>query len=313
MLNVLARAPFAAVGLCLIGTTVLVVSWLTMMRYALPLRHFHRGESDITQMTRGQTWTVLAAWSIPLFFTAPMFSKDVYSYVAFGYAAHQGLDVYAGGPQDLLHGGPLVDNVPLEWRHTPAQYGAGFVAIARLIGALTGENIVASIVCYRVLALLFSCCVGYCCALAGTPMQYAGGDRAVVGSANPLTLFHMVAGIHNEGIMLALTMVGLAIGLEGTRFPGDQYGAGVFSFLALALSHGSKYQITRNGCVGFSRYGGCPSLVERLVGDPSSRCHHGRNYGSNSSVGDSSWWNQLGMDYDYRCGCSVPHGADVNK
>ena len=46
VLNVLARAPFAAVGLCLIGTTVLVVSWLTMMRYALPLRHFHRGDAD---------------------------------------------------------------------------------------------------------------------------------------------------------------------------------------------------------------------------------------------------------------------------
>lgn len=219
VLNVLARAPFAAVGLCLIGTTVLVVSWLTMMRYALPIRHYHRGETEITQMTRGQTWTVLAAWSIPLFLTAPMFSKDVYSYVAFGYAAHQGLDVYAGGPQDLLHGGPLVDNVPLEWRHTPAQYGAGFVAIARLIGALTGENIVAAILCYRVLALISLIVLAIAVRWLAHRCNMRAATALWLGVLNPLTLFHMVAGIHNEGIMLALTMVGLAIGLEGTRSP----------------------------------------------------------------------------------------------
>ena len=252
VLNVLARAPFAAVGLCLIGTTVLVVSWLTMMRYALPIRHYHRGETDITQMTRGQSWTVLAGWSIPLFFTAPMFSKDVYSYVAFGYAAHQGLDVYAGGPQDLLHGGPLVDNVPLEWRHTPAQYGAGLIAIARLIGALTGENIVAAIVCYRVLALISLVVLAIAVRWLAHRCNMRAATALWLGVLNPLTLFHMVAGIHNEGIMLALTMVGLAIGLEGTRFPRRSVrGWGFLLLGACLIALGASIKLPAMVALGF--------------------------------------------------------------
>ena len=74
VINLLSRAPFSSVGLCLIGTSVIVVAWLTMMRYALPLRHYNRGETAVTQMTEGQTWTVIAAWVLPLFFTAPLFS-----------------------------------------------------------------------------------------------------------------------------------------------------------------------------------------------------------------------------------------------
>jgi len=36
VINLLSRAPFSSVGLCLIGTSVIVVAWLTMMRYAPP-------------------------------------------------------------------------------------------------------------------------------------------------------------------------------------------------------------------------------------------------------------------------------------
>ena len=252
VLNLLSRAPFAAVGLCLIGTSMLVVSWLIMMRYALPIRHYHRGETAITQMTRGQTWTVLAAWATPLFFTSPMFSKDVYSYVAFGYAAQQGLDVYAGGPQDLLSSGPLVDNVPLEWRHTPAQYGAGFVAVARFIAFLTGENIVAAITCYRLLALGSLVVL----ALAVRWLAHRCNMRAAtalwLGVLNPLTLFHVVAGIHNEGIMLALTLVGLAIGLEGTRADRHSWRGWVLLIVgACLISWGATIKLPAMAALGF--------------------------------------------------------------
>lgn len=252
VLNLLARAPFAAVGLSMIGASLLVVCWLVMMRYALPIRHYNRGETEITQMTRGQTWTVLAAWSIPLFLTAPMFSKDVYSYVAFGYAASQGLDVYAGGPQDLLHSGVLVDNVPLEWRHTPAQYGAGFVALARLIGALTGDHVVLAIASYRLLALVSLVTLAIAVRWLAHRCNMRAATALWLGVLNPLTLFHMVAGVHNEAVMLALTLVGLAVGLEGVRRArSDLKGWSYLILGAFLISLGATIKLPAIAALGF--------------------------------------------------------------
>ena len=252
VINLLSRAPFSSVGLCLIGTSVIVVAWLTMMRYALPLRHYNRGETAVTQMTEGQTWTVIAAWVLPLFFTAPLFSKDVYSYIAFGYAADHGLDVYSGGPQDLLHGGAFVENVPLEWRHTPAQYGAGFVGLARLIAALTGDNIVAAIVCYRFLALVCLVVLAYVVRWLARRCNMRIATALWLGILNPLTLFHIVAGIHNEGIMLALTLTGLAVGLEGTRYPRHSVRAWVLLIVgACLISWGASIKLPTVVALGF--------------------------------------------------------------
>lgn len=252
ILNLLARAPFAAVGLSMLGASLLVISWLILMRYALPIRHYNRGETEITQMTRGQTWTVLAAWAIPLLFTAPMFSKDVYSYVAFGYAAHLGLDVYSGGPQDLLHNGVLVDNVPLEWRHTPAQYGAGFVALARLIGALTGEHIVLAILCYRLLAIVSLVVLAVAVRWLAHRCNMRAATALWLGVLNPLTLFHMVAGVHNEAVMLSLTLVGLAVGLEALQRSRSDYRGWLYLILgAFLISLGGTIKLPAIAALGF--------------------------------------------------------------
>ena len=251
VLNLLARAPFAAVGLSMIGASLLVISWLVMMRYALPIRHYNRGETEITQMTRGQPGPYWRPGRYSLF-TAPMVSKDVYSYVAFGYAASQGLDVYAGGPRDLLHSGVLVDNVPLEWRHTPAQYGAGFVALARLIGAITGERIVLAILCYRLLALVSLVTLAIAVRWLAHRCNMRAATALWLGVLNPLTLFHMVAGVHNEAVMLALTLVGLAVGLEGVRRArSDLKGWGYLLLGAFLISLGATIKLPAMAALGF--------------------------------------------------------------
>jgi hypothetical protein len=63
-------------------------------------------------------WRTLALWSAPLLLAPPMFSWDVYSYLAQGLMIDSGLDVYQHGPAVL--GGMIADQVPAIWQHTPS-------------------------------------------------------------------------------------------------------------------------------------------------------------------------------------------------
>src|SRR3546814_20026110 len=85
----------------------------------------------------------------------PMYSRDVYSYLAQSEIANKGLDPYRVGPAPGLgldHVFTL--SVPSLWRETPAPYGPLFLWIGRGISALTGEHLVEAVLFYRVVVLL---------------------------------------------------------------------------------------------------------------------------------------------------------------
>ena len=91
-------------------------------------------------------WSPLLLWILPLSVAPPMFSRDVYSYLAQSEIAARGLDPYAIGPKAALgvdH--VLTRTVPTIWRDTPAPYGPFFLWLGRGISSLTGDNIVAGI------------------------------------------------------------------------------------------------------------------------------------------------------------------------
>src|SRR4029079_15471974 len=86
----------------------------------------------------------------PLLIAPPMYSKDVYSYLAQSEISLQGNDPYRVGPAPGLgldHVFTL--SVPSLWRETPAPYGPLFLWIGRGISSVTGENIVAAVLCHR--------------------------------------------------------------------------------------------------------------------------------------------------------------------
>src|SRR5882757_8314501 len=109
---------FAAAALGYAGLIFLVVSWWRLGRLAASGR-----AGDGRAMVTTFWW-----WAAPLALSAPMFSRDVYSYVAQGAMAARGMDVYTGGPP--LLGGPLTAVVDALWRDTPAPYGPVFVWLA---------------------------------------------------------------------------------------------------------------------------------------------------------------------------------------
>jgi alpha-1,6-mannosyltransferase len=154
---------------------------------------------------------VLAIWAAPLLLAPPLFSRDVYSYLAQGAMVDAHIDVYAHGPSRL--GGPLADEVAPIWRHTGAPYGPVFLAVASALAGVTRGELPAGLFGMRLVALL-----GVALMAAALPRlaRHSGADPAAalwLGALNPLVLLHLVAGAHNDAIMLGLLGVGLVAAL----------------------------------------------------------------------------------------------------
>ncbi|SNX56374.1 alpha-1,6-mannosyltransferase/alpha-1,6-mannosyltransferase [Streptomyces sp. TLI_55] len=154
---------------------------------------------------------VLALWAAPLLLAPPLFSRDVYSYLAQGAMVDAHMDVYAHGPAQL--GGPLADEVAPIWRHTGAPYGPVFLAVASALAGLTRGELPAGLFGMRLVAL-----TGVALMAAALPRlaRHSGADPAAalwLGALNPLVLLHLVAGAHNDAIMLGLLGAGLVAAL----------------------------------------------------------------------------------------------------
>jgi alpha-1,6-mannosyltransferase len=154
---------------------------------------------------------VLAAWAAPLLLAPPLFSRDVYSYLAQGAMVDAHMDVYAHGPSRL--GGPLADEVAPLWRHTGAPYGPVFLAVAAALSGLTRGELPAGLLGMRLAAL-----AGVALMAAALPRlaRHSGADPSAalwLGALNPLVLLHLVAGAHNDAVMLGLLGAGLAAAL----------------------------------------------------------------------------------------------------
>ncbi|WP_377266790.1 polyprenol phosphomannose-dependent alpha 1,6 mannosyltransferase MptB [Peterkaempfera sp. SMS 1(5)a] len=149
---------------------------------------------------------VLALWAAPLLLAPPLFSRDVYSYLAQGAMVRAHIDIYAYGPDQL--GGPLAAQVPPIWRDTPAPYGPVFLALAAALEP-------AGVAGMRLAALGG---VALMAALLPRLARRCGADPAAalwLGGLNPLVLLHLVAGAHNDAVMLGLLGAGLLAALAG--------------------------------------------------------------------------------------------------
>ncbi len=120
------------------------------------------------------------------------------------------IDVYTHGPARL--GGPLADEVAPMWQHTATPYGPVFLALASGLSGLTEGRIPAGLIGMRVIALL-----GVALMAVALPRlaRHSDADPAAalwLGALNPLVLLHLVAGAHNDAMMLGLLGVALVAG-----------------------------------------------------------------------------------------------------
>lgn len=210
LLNLPSRIQTVSLTMTTTGAVMMALAWLMLGRFAMGKRRMSRGELDRT----------LLLWMLPLLIAPPMYSKDVYSYLAQSQISFEGLDPYRVGPASGLGLGHVFTlSVPSLWRETPAPYGPLFLWIGRGISALTGENIVAAVLCHRLMVLIGVSLIVWATPRLAQRCGVAEVSALWLGAANPLLFMHLVAGIHNEALMLGLMLTGVEFALRGVDAP----------------------------------------------------------------------------------------------
>ena len=112
LLNLPSRIQTVSLTMTTTGAVMMALAWLMLGRFALGSRRMSRSQLDRT----------LLLWVLPLLLAPPMYSRDVYSYLAQSEIARMGLDPYRVGPGDRP--GPRPRLHPVGAEHVARDPGA---------------------------------------------------------------------------------------------------------------------------------------------------------------------------------------------
>jgi alpha-1,6-mannosyltransferase len=188
-----------------VGVALLIAGWL-----GIGVRRGAR------QLTTRQMLLIAVLWCVPLALGAPLFSRDIYSYLAQGTIAHLGLSPYHAAPEVLgrLGHAHVLAGVDPFWRKATAPYGPLFLGVISLLVAGTGSHLVAGALLIRAFDL-----IGLALLAVFVPRlaRRTGADpaRAVwLAVASPLVLLQLVVPAHNDLLMAGLMVAGVCLALE---------------------------------------------------------------------------------------------------
>ncbi len=194
--------PLTALAGAFLGLTLLLGAWLRLRKQG---------------HTPGELTVTLLWWAAPLAVAPPLFSRDVFSYLAQGALVRHGFDAYVVGPSALggRAGAELTLNVPPVWQDTPAPYGPVFLRLAAGVVGLTGEHTVLGVLAMRAVAIGGVLLIVWC--LPSLAARVGADPAAAIwlGALNPLVLIHLVAGAHNDALMIGLMLAGLRLAVRG--------------------------------------------------------------------------------------------------
>lgn len=187
------------------GMVALAAAWLGLGRVASS--RFCK-PSDVS--------IVAILWCLPLVAGAPLFSRDIYAYLAQGTVAHLGLNPYHDAPIVLrgLGHAQVLGAVDPFWRAATAPYGPLFLTLVSGIVAVTGSNLVLGVLVLRAFEL-----VGLVLLAIFVPRLARGlgadPSRAVwLAVLSPLVLLQLVAPGHNDLLMIGLMVAGVTLARE---------------------------------------------------------------------------------------------------
>ncbi|MFW0791686.1 polyprenol phosphomannose-dependent alpha 1,6 mannosyltransferase MptB [Gordonia sp. CPCC 205333] len=189
------------------GVATLVICWMRVGRLLLA-----GGEKSPSAPTvRQMRWAALG-WAAPLMVTVPIYSRDVYAYLAQAAVFREGFNPYTDGP--VHYPGPLLDSMAQVWAATTAPYGPAFVALMRGVVGITGDHVILGVLAVRLILL-----PGLLLALWAIPRLAkhfgASGQTGLwLALLNPLILIHVVGGPHVELLMMGLLVAGVTLVVE---------------------------------------------------------------------------------------------------
>ncbi|MFS4505562.1 polyprenol phosphomannose-dependent alpha 1,6 mannosyltransferase MptB [Clavibacter sp. Sh2141] len=186
-----------------VGGLMLTAAWL-LLGALLP----RLGASGLRATLR-----LAALWTAPLLVSAPLFSRDVYSYIAQGRVLGAGLSPYEHGPA-VLSDWRSTGVDPL-WAHNPAPYGPLYLAIERGIGGIdTALGLEAAVLAARAVAVV-GVVLMVACGLRIARRRRIDPVRTVwFLAASPLVIFNFVVAAHNDALMMGLLVAGLLAAID---------------------------------------------------------------------------------------------------
>jgi alpha-1,6-mannosyltransferase len=191
-----------------VGFGLVVWAWVKLGRHVLA--------------GRVGTRSVIAAaacWMSPLIFSPPVFTRDVFLYIAYGTLPLHGFDPYTVGP-GVLDERAVVENVDPFWQTTPAPYGPLFILLAKGVVWITGTNMIAGVILTKLVLTL-----GLGLLLWALPglVRHLGGNLPVavwLAVAGPMTVVHLVGGPHNDLLMVGFLAAGTVLVLDRRHVAG---------------------------------------------------------------------------------------------
>ncbi|WP_035771603.1 polyprenol phosphomannose-dependent alpha 1,6 mannosyltransferase MptB [Arthrobacter sp. Br18] len=191
---------------------VLAIGGMLLVRSWLRLGQRLRGWGP---ETRPFVLKAVAAWAAPMCLALPLFSRDVFAYIAQGQVMIAGLNPYRDGYSQISN--YLQIGADDLWAQSPTPYGPVFLWIEEGVVRITGGQPDFSIALFRVVAVLgVALCVYFIPRLAD--LHGINANRALwLTAANPLFLINFIAAIHNDSLMIGLALAGLY--LAATRRP----------------------------------------------------------------------------------------------
>jgi hypothetical protein len=219
--------PIAALALVFGGLILLTRVWLGFLRYLKD-----NGGFPVKRVV-----LVVVVWAVPLLLAPPLFSRDVYTYAAQGEMVSHNINPYDYGP-NVLGSTPFNNFGDPYWAGHESPYGTAFLGLDGVIDQASGHVFLVDLVLLRLLEL-----GGIALMVAATPTlaRWAKRDPAhavLLGAGSPLVLLSLLAGDHNDALMVGLLMAGLAVARRYGTVPGVvlcSLAAGVKSPAALGV------------------------------------------------------------------------------
>lgn len=157
---------------------------------------------------------VLVLWSFPMLLAPPVFSHDAYAYAAEGEMISEGINPYQQ-PVAMMPG-RWADQVVETWRFTRAPYGPLALQLNHLVVNLFGHSPYWSAsVGMRLLAILGVVAVAATVPPLARRLGIDPREALWFGIVNPLTITHLIGGLHNDAIMIGLVALALFVASRG--------------------------------------------------------------------------------------------------
>ncbi|WP_323096277.1 polyprenol phosphomannose-dependent alpha 1,6 mannosyltransferase MptB [Intrasporangium sp. YIM S08009] len=165
------------------------------------------------RVTVGWWQTTAALWFAPLVASVPLYSRDLYSYAAQGLLWSEGLSPYDHTVRELDSDWRL--STAPTWLDTPTPYGPVWLLLARGVASMSGGHLWVALLLLRLLAVVGVVVIAWAVPDVARRLGTDPARATWLAVACPLVGVHFVSGAHNDALMVAAVLGGLALALRG--------------------------------------------------------------------------------------------------